>query len=50
MTRWGMKDLTGQVIKMQAHDALADQWEVVSFLRYCHQTNRYGRSSGRKTI
>ena len=31
MTRWGMKDLTGQVIKMQAHDALADQWEVVEF-------------------
>ena len=31
MTRWGMKDLTGQVIKMQAHDALADQWEIVEF-------------------
>jgi hypothetical protein len=31
MTRWGMKDLTGQVIKMQAQDALADQWEVVEF-------------------
>ena len=31
MTRWGMKDLTGQGIKMQAHDALADQWESVEF-------------------
>ena len=31
MTRWGMKDLTGQVIKMQAHDALADQWDIVEF-------------------
>ena len=31
MTRWGMKDLTGQVIKLQAHDALADHWEIVEF-------------------
>ena len=31
MTRWSMKDLTGQVIKLQAHDALADQWEIVEF-------------------
>ena len=31
MTRWGMKDLTGQVLKMQAQDSMADQWEVVEF-------------------
>ena len=31
MTRWGQKDLTGQVLKMQAADSMADQWEVVEF-------------------
>lgn len=31
MTRWGQKDLTGQVLKMQAQDSMADQWEVVEF-------------------
>ena len=31
MTRWGMKDLTGQVIKMQGSDTLADEWEVIEF-------------------
>jgi hypothetical protein len=31
MTRWGQKDLTGQVIKMQGSDTLADEWEVVEF-------------------
>ncbi len=31
MTRWGMKDLTGQVLKMQGSDTMADEWEVVEF-------------------
>jgi predicted phage terminase large subunit-like protein len=31
MTRWGMKDLTGQVLKMQGSDVMADEWEVVEF-------------------
>ena len=31
MTRWGMKDLTGRVLKMQGSDTLADEWEVVEF-------------------
>ena len=31
MTRWGMKDLTGQVLKMQGSDQLADEWDVVEF-------------------
>lgn len=29
MTRWHEKDLTGQLIRAQARDPLADQWEVV---------------------
>jgi len=29
MTRWHEKDLTGQLIRSQARDPLADQWEVV---------------------
>jgi predicted phage terminase large subunit-like protein len=31
MTRWSMKDLTGQVLKMQGSDQLADEWDVVEF-------------------
>ena len=31
MTRWGQKDLTGQVLKMQGSDQMADEWEVVEF-------------------
>ena len=31
MTRWGMKDLTGRVLKMQGSDVMADEWEVVEF-------------------
>ena len=31
MTRWSLKDLTGKLIKAQASDVLADQWEVVEF-------------------
>ena len=31
MTRWHEKDLTGQLIKAQARDALADKWEVIEF-------------------
>ena len=31
MTRWGLRDLTGRLIKAQASDVLADQWEVVEF-------------------
>lgn len=31
MTRWSEKDLTGQLIRAQARDPLADQWEVVEF-------------------
>jgi predicted phage terminase large subunit-like protein len=29
MTRWHEKDLTGQLIRAQARDPMADQWEVV---------------------
>ena len=29
MTRWSEKDLTGQLIRAQARDPMADQWEVV---------------------
>ena len=31
MTRWGLRDLTGRLIKAQGSDVLADQWEVVEF-------------------
>jgi predicted phage terminase large subunit-like protein len=31
MTRWSKKDLTGQLIKAQALDPKADQWEVIEF-------------------
>jgi phage uncharacterized protein (putative large terminase), C-terminal domain len=31
MTRWSEKDLTGQLIRAQARDPLADQWEIVEF-------------------
>jgi predicted phage terminase large subunit-like protein len=31
MTRWSLKDLTGQVLKMQGSDQLADEWDVVEF-------------------
>ena len=31
MTRWGMKDLTGRLIKSQGSDVLSDTWEVVEF-------------------
>ena len=30
-TRWSEKDLTGQLMRAQARDPLADQWEVVEF-------------------
>ena len=31
MTRWSEKDLTGQLIRAQGRDALADSWEVIEF-------------------
>jgi predicted phage terminase large subunit-like protein len=31
MTRWSEKDLTGQLIRAQARDSLADNWEVIEF-------------------
>ena len=31
MTRWSLKDLTGKLIKAQASDVMADQWDVVEF-------------------
>jgi len=31
MTRWGLRDLTGRLIKAQGSDVLSDQWEVVEF-------------------
>ena len=31
MTRWSEIDLTGKLIKQQARDVLADQWEVIEF-------------------
>ena len=31
MTRWGMKDLTGRLLKAQGNDILSDTWEVVEF-------------------
>ena len=31
MTRWSKKDLTGQLIKAQALDPKADQWEIIEF-------------------
>ena len=31
MTRWSEIDLTGKLLKQQARDILADQWEVVEF-------------------
>ena len=31
MTRWSKKDLTGQLLKAQALDPKADQWEVIEF-------------------
>ena len=31
MTRWGMKDLTGRLLKAQGSDVLSDAWEIVEF-------------------
>ena len=31
MTRWGMKDLTGRLIKAQGSDSMSDKWEVIEF-------------------
>ena len=31
MTRWSLKDLTGKLIKSQASDVMADQWDLVEF-------------------
>ena len=31
MTRWSERDLTAKVLKQQAHDPKADQWEVIEF-------------------
>jgi predicted phage terminase large subunit-like protein len=31
MTRWNTKDLTGMLLKAQAKDPKADQWEVIEF-------------------
>ena len=31
MTRWAENDLTGKLLRQQARDPLADQWEVVEF-------------------
>jgi len=31
MTRWGLRDLTGRLIKAQGSDLLSDQWKVVEF-------------------
>ena len=31
MTRWSQIDLTGKLLKQQARDILADQWEIVEF-------------------
>jgi len=31
MTRWGLRDLTGRLIKSQSNDVLSDKWEVVEF-------------------
>ena len=31
MTRWGMKDLTGRLIKAQGSDTMSDTWEVIEF-------------------
>ena len=31
MTRWGLKDLTGRLIKAQGSDIMSDEWEIVEF-------------------
>tara|TARA_R110000765_G_scaffold46969_2_gene96728 strand:- start:6179 stop:7639 length:1461 start_codon:yes stop_codon:yes gene_type:complete len=31
MTRWSLKDLTGKLIKAQASDVMADQWDLIEF-------------------
>ena len=31
MTRWSEKDLTGQLMRAQMKDPLADQWELIEF-------------------
>jgi len=31
MTRWSLKDLTGKLIKVQAADPMADNWDMVEF-------------------
>jgi predicted phage terminase large subunit-like protein len=31
MTRWSLKDLTGKLIRSQATDVMADQWDLVEF-------------------
>jgi predicted phage terminase large subunit-like protein len=31
MTRWSLKDLTGKLIRAQASDVMADQWDLLEF-------------------
>ena len=31
MTRWSLKDLTGKLVRSQATDVMADQWDLVEF-------------------
>ena len=39
MTRWAENDLTGKLLRQQAKDVLADEWEVVEFPALMPDTN-----------
>jgi hypothetical protein len=50
MTRWSTKDLTAQLVKAQAAEEKADQWEVVDFLRSYLVANLSGLNIGSSRI
>lgn len=39
MTRWAENDLTGKLLRQQAKDVLADEWEIVEFPALMPDTN-----------
>ena len=42
MTRWSVKDLTGQLLKAQGIDEMTDQWEVVEFPAIINEKPMWG--------
>ena len=42
MTRWSVKDLTGQLLKAQGTDDMTDQWEIVEFPAIINEKPMWG--------